>query len=388
MSANSVGGPPLFRMILVAGALLSASVGAQLLRAGEPITLTWEAMAGEPERTVLGEAVLSDQQGGVLLLDRGGRYWSVPGSQVRKREAAAETFQPLKAKELSAELQREFGDKFAVIETPHYVICTDAGERFGTWTGKLFERLLTGFYAAWKDEGLELTEPAFPLPVVIFAEEAAYREYARRDVGAIAVDLGYYSSQTNRIALRDLTPPGAKGKRGGEDLSTLVNAANVTTIVHEAAHQIAFNSGFHVRLADNPMWLTEGLAMYFESPDLKNAAGWKTTGQINRARLQQFRDYSRNRRKAGSLETLLADNARFTKADTAGDAYAEAWLLTHFLIRQHGDEYAAYIRSLQTQTPLDIGPPEKRLAAFRAAFGDDLGRLEKAFLGYAARLPR
>jgi len=338
------------------------------------------------ERTMFGEAVLEDPQGGVLLLDRGGRYWSVPGTQARKRQAAGEPFRALTAEALSGELRQEFGAGFTVIETPHYVICTDAGSRFGEWTGKLFERLFTGFYAAWKDQGIELAEPAFPLPVVIFANDQAYRDYARGDVGAIPVDLGYYSSLTNRIALRDLTPASAKGKRGADDLSALVNAANVTTIVHEAAHQIAFNSGFHVRLADNPMWLTEGLAMYFESPDLKNATGWKTTGQINRARLQQFRDYSRNRRKPGSLETLLSGNERFSQA--AADAYAEAWLLTHFLIRQHREEYAAYVRALQKQTPLDIGPPAKRLAAFQAAFGDDLGRLEKAFLGYASRLPR
>jgi len=37
----------------------------------------------------------------------------------------------------------------------------------------------------------------------------------------------------------------------------------VSTIVHEATHQIAFNCGLHTRLSDCPVWFSEGIAMYF-----------------------------------------------------------------------------------------------------------------------------
>jgi hypothetical protein len=333
----------------------------------------------------IGRPLLQDQQGGLLLLDQSGRCWSIPGTDVKSRASSDAPFTPKTGEELGRQLQAEFGPRFEIIQTDHYVLCTDAGRRFGEWTGKLFERLLTGFYTAWKESGLELHEPEFLLPVIIFAKEADYREYVKADIGPIPVDLGYYSSQTNRVVLRDLTA-GLPNNKG--DLSSLVNAANVTTIVHEATHQIAFNSGFHVRLADNPMWLTEGLAIYFESPDLKNASGWKTTGQVNRTRLQRFRDYSRNRRQTGSLPTLLANNDRLSKPDTAADGYAEAWLLTHFLIRQRKDQYVAYIQSLQNRKPLDFGSDEDRLKFFKAAFGEDLQKLEKEFLNYAAKLAR
>jgi hypothetical protein len=370
--------------VFIATSLLAGLLFGTFAAADEAaVTVTWEAAGAS--RTAIGHVLLEDSQGGILLLERTGELRTIPATQLKSRAAAAE-FRPFDADELSESLRREFGDRFSIIRTKHYVICTDAGARFGEWTGKLFERLFDGFQTAWKDSGLELREPLFPMPVLIFAREQDYRDYAQRDIGPIAVDLGYYSSQTNRIALRDLTP--AKDREKPGDLSGLVDAANVTTIVHEATHQIAFNTGFHVRLADNPMWLTEGLAMYFESPDLKNASGWKTTGQINRGRLQQYRDYSRNRRQPGSIETLVTGNERLSRPETAADAYAESWLLTHFLIRQRREQYVSYIQKLQTKGPLDFGTPESRLAEFREAFGDDLGRLEKQFSSYAARMPR
>ena len=42
----------------------------------------------------------------------------------------------------------------------------------------------------------------------------------------------------------------------------------MATIVHEATHQIAFNCGMQQRYADIPLWLCEGMAVYFEAPDL------------------------------------------------------------------------------------------------------------------------
>jgi hypothetical protein len=341
--------------------------------------------AGVPA-TVSGAVILEDPQGGVLLLDRGGRYWSLPAEQIREKTAAGEAFGPLTGEKLGEELRRELGSSFEVVRTEHYVLCTDAGRKFAEWTGRLLERLYVGFEEEWTKAGVELVEAPFPLPVLLFAREADYREYARRDVGSVPVDMGYYSSLTNRVALRDLTP--ASNRNPDSDLSKIVSPANVTTLVHEATHQLAFNRGLHVRLADNPMWLTEGVAMYFESPDLRNSAGWKTTGNVNRTRIQRFRDYARNRRQPDSLETLVRSNGRFAKPDTAADAYAEGWLLVHFLRHKHPEEYVAFLKTLAAKRPLDIGTDEDRLAAFRAAFGEDLSKLDKELQAYASRLAR
>ena len=80
----------------------------------------------------------------------------------------------------------------------------------------------------------------------------------------------------------------------------------VSTIVHEATHQIAFNCGLHTRLSDCPRWLSEGIAMYlFETPDLSSPKGWKSIGCVNQLRLEQFAKYLPMRPAAGRDAVVL-----------------------------------------------------------------------------------
>ena len=83
----------------------------------------------------------------------------------------------------------------------------------------------------------------------------------------------------------------------------------VATIIHEATHQIAFNCGLQTRFADIPVWVSEGLAVYFETPDLQSPKGWRNIGAVNQPRLDRFREYL-TRRPPGSLASLLADDKR------------------------------------------------------------------------------
>ena len=157
----------------------------------------------------------------------------------------------------------------------------------------------------------------------------------------------------------------------------------VSTIVHEATHQIAFNCGLHTRLSDCPRWFSEGIAMYFETPDLRSAKGWGGIGNVNGPRLEQFQTYMAAR-PANSFETLIRDDKRFTDAKRSLDAYAEAWALTYFLINKHPKEYVSYLRTLSAKKPLVQDNPERRLDEFRQAFGE-LPRLNTEFLRYMAR---
>ena len=125
----------------------------------------------------------------------------------------------------------------------------------------------------------------------------------------------------------------------------------VATIVHEATHQLAFNCGLQNRYADIPVWLSEGMAIYFETPDLQSSTGWRTIGSVNRVRLQGFREYL-PRRKSESLKTLLMDDDRMRDPRTALDAYAEAWALNYFLIRQRPKQYVEYLKILEQKPPL------------------------------------
>ena len=157
----------------------------------------------------------------------------------------------------------------------------------------------------------------------------------------------------------------------------------VSTIVHEATHQIAFNCGLQTRLSDIPLWLCEGMAVYFEAPDLTSSRGWRGIGRVNYPRLETFRRNLPNWRR-DSLVTLLADNRRFRDPSTAIAAYADAWALNYYLIKYRSQEYAAYLKMLAEKPPLVEDDPDTRLAEFKQHFGD-LKSLERDFLKQMSR---
>ena len=92
-----------------------------------------------------------------------------------------------------------------------------------------------------------------------------------------------------------------RSQRGGSSaahinqvLSQPAAERTVATIVHEATHQLAYNTGLQTRYAGNPMWVSEGIAVYFETPDLDSARGWRYIGAINRLHLNHFREYAQS----------------------------------------------------------------------------------------------
>jgi hypothetical protein len=349
---------------------------------------------GDPSgpKTIEGQLVVQAADGGVLVLGRDGRLNTIGRAKSPKVEWLDRPFERFNAAELGRALREELGPEFEIVETRHYVIATRAGREYAQWCGDLFERLLAAFLDHWRAAGLALEEPKWPLPAIIFAGEADFKPFAVADAGEFAGDSkGYYSIPTNRIVLYDLTA--AKGRKRATTTAEIKRRAsaasfNIATVVHEATHQIAFNSGMHTRLADNPLWLTEGMAMYFETPDLDGTRGWKTIGEINRPRLTRFLDFARKRRKRDSIATLIAGTDRFIDAHKAADAYAESWALTYFLNERHREQYVGYLKQLAKKHPMIWDDQDARVAEFQAAFGTDMKTLDAEFLKYMRGLPR
>jgi hypothetical protein len=283
---------------------------------------------------------------------------------------------------------------FSVLTTQHYVIGYDTSRVYALWAGSLFERLHRAFTNYWEREGLLVREPEFPLVVLIFSERGAYDLASREDLpGGVGNIIGYYSLRTNRVNMFDLT--GAEALRGQERRRGSLREINamlsqpaavplVSTVVHEATHQIAFNCGLQQRYADLPLWLLEGMAVYFEAPDLTSARGWTGIGKVNYPRLETFR---RNLPKwnDGTLAGLLADDRRMRDPRASVDAYADAWALNYYLIKFQSKPYAAYLKHLSQKPPLIETTPEERLAEFREHFGD-LKLLEQDFLKRMSRV--
>ena len=160
---------------------------------------------------------------------------------------------------------------------------------------------------------------------------------------------------------------------------------NIATIIHEGTHQLAYNCGMQTRFADNPMWVSEGLAMFFESPDMSSPRGWRGIGRVNQVNLRRWRNYLPHRPEE-SLATLLADDMRFRNASTAEDAYGEGWALTYFLIKTKRKEYTAFMKRLSAGKPLATKSARERIDIFEESFGMTLTQADKALKTYMRRL--
>ena len=143
-----------------------------------------------------------------------------------------------------------------------------------------------------------------------------------------------------------------------------------------------FSTGMHRRLAPVPLWLSEGIATYFETPELDSDRGWRGIGAINRPRLDRF--LATHRR--GDVAALVASDDRFRSADAPLDAYAAAWALTRHLVETLKREFIDYLRSQAAKQPLANDTPEARRRDFEAAFGATPEAIEADVVKAMARL--
>lgn len=345
-------------------------------------------------RQIEGKIVTEAVNGQLLLLATDGKFWVLEPKQVLERTSDETPFTPVKREALEKLLLQEFPG-FKIHKTTNYLICYNTSPAYAQWCGGLFERLHRGFQNFWSRKRFPVHTSELPLVAILYDGRESFQKHVHEEIGEASQSyLGYYSPTSNRVHLLDLTGveerkrgerTGAR-KRMSEVLARPEALPQIAAIVHEATHQLAYNCGVQTRLADNPAWVSEGLAMYFETPDLNSTSGWTSIGLVSANRLQQMRQYQPTR-PVDSLETLIRDEQRFhTTKDMALDAYAEAWALNHFLFTRHQAEYIAYLKKLAEKPSGEQGTPETRLEEFKAAFGD-LQKLDTDFLRYIATLP-
>lgn len=343
------------------------------------------------EQHLEGNVVVESQDGGILLMSPDGVLWAIQPDEIVRRRTDSRPFQLFDRILLAQKVSQEIPTGFETYSTAHYLICYNTSKAYAQWCGALYERLYRAFFTYWSQRGFDLRDPEAPLVAIVFADRPSFVKYAKTDLGegAEAV-IGYYNMRTNRVLMYDLT--GVDGVTNHTGLATTASHINrilskpqaertVATIIHEATHQIAFNCGLQQRYADIPLWVSEGLAVYFETPDLESSKGWRKIGGVNRERLLQFRMYLRNR-PSDSLRTLLSNSQRFRNTQTAPDAYAEAWALNYYLLRRRSAEYHAYLQTLSAKKPLMNETDEDRLTAIYTAFGENLEALDRDFVSY------
>ena len=374
-------------------AILFCSIFLCSIRAVEAVEYVTLKRDGRPVH-LSGDLLVEAEDGGLLLRDAEGVLWAVQPDELTARRSDDKPLELLDREAQAERLRDSFPDGFRVHNTVHYLICYNTTEAYAHWCGALFERLYAAFHTYWGRHGMELNAPKQPLVALVFQDGKSYTGYAQEELGeAASAIIGYYSLRSNRVTMYDLTRADRLTSNRRVTKAAHVNnilmrpdaERTVATIIHEATHQLAFNCGLQQRYADIPLWVSEGVAVYFETPDLRSNRGWRGIGAVNQARLAQFRKYSRTR-PADSLRTLLADDSRFRQSRQAINAYAEAWALNYFLLKRYSKKYSAYLNVLARKTPLLYDTPDERIRLFESKLDMPLAQLDAEFLRYIARL--
>ena len=161
---------------------------------------------GESTREATGEVLAAYSDGSLLFLSRDGQLRTLLSEEVVSSTPTAAPMEPMLGAEVGQSVIAELPPGFKVTETKHYVLVYNTSDIYVDWVGKLFERLYRGFYNYWRNKGVKLEEPRFPLVAIVFSDKAGYMAYAEREVGeAAGAMIGYYNMKTNRVITYDLT---------------------------------------------------------------------------------------------------------------------------------------------------------------------------------------
>ena len=306
----------------------------------------------------------------VDLLARDGRLWSFSPATAKNSKEQNAPFRSLSFPEVRDRIGRELGPTFEVTGTGHYLVAHPRGQK-DLWSPR-FEELYRSFMHYFSVRGFTIREPEFPLVAIVWKNEQEFIRYANNDGTSIVPGtLGYYSPTSNRITLFDV---------GNGDKSAAAWEQNAETIIHEATHQTAFNTGVHKRFAQSPRWLVEGLGTMFEAPGVWNSrAKPLKSDRLNRGRLSEFQRLSPSF-KQGFVAEFVSDDRMF-RSDV-NRAYATAWALSFYLVETRPQKYSQFLAMTATRPDFSAYPAAERLKDFVKVFGADPAVLEAQFLKF------
>jgi hypothetical protein len=308
----------------------------------------------------------------------------------RKLVYTDEPFRPDSADELTQELLAGPFSGFRTLRSaqyPHYLAVYQSTKPFAEASLKLLEDLYDGLTRALSQRDIPVHEPEFPLIAVIFRTEREFRAHKKVDPDVQA----YYEIFTNRIYFYQLS-------ERDEQAPEIAALRKPQTVAHEGTHQILQNVGVHPRLSSWPIWLVEGLAEYCSSPAVatkKGGVGWKGLGVVNPLHMATIRDLEdpqalqlmgNNRPRIGRDPHKPLVEYLVTRTELTPTDYALAWALTHYLALKRGPDFVAFVKTMSQLPPLKQMTPQEHLAAFRAAFGNDLAQMDHTIGRYLARL--
>lgn len=311
-------------------------------------------------------------------------------------------FRPLPDEARLRVLSGELGPRFSRHETPNFVILSDLPASRLSAIGKDMERARDELIGLGDRLALSPIPHAEKLVAVIFEQHSAYASFAARvdnvDPGWIA---GYYTLGANRIVLYDdLTGPAytravedvrrrhasnkqqkapspseapdpiasAEASRRAahlrDNLRSRAETYFVAKSVHETVHLLAFNTGIQRPDRVYPLWLSEGLALSFETNRTDLPFG---PAHPFAEREEALAEAFANGRIL-DWDRVVALLAPPSDQDEIDRFYAQSYALFSHLAKHRPEQLGAYFRAIELLR-WGIRSEEQALALFTAHFG-------------------
>ena len=299
--------------------------------------------------TIGNESVIIGRDGWLHSLD--------PADAGNSIAAVKGQYSPISAAQMRNQLRDEFGNRFEVVATKHFLVVQPDG-RGPRWPD-MFEQSHRSFLQYMRQRGVRIRQGRFPMVAVVFADsQSMYAELDRLgiDVSRIA---GIYANNSNRVMTHDA---------GHLSLTS-------ATVRHEAAHQSAFNSGVHSRINETPSWMTEGIGQMFEPAAMSDGrTGSQIHDRVNHDSLDTIQKAYRDRSEpafAETVRTLIRSDAMFADSAQVDRAYAVSWAMMFYLAEREPDAFSQLLNFTATRPPFQKYEPAEKIADFERIVGCD-----------------
>jgi hypothetical protein len=248
------------------------------------------------------------------------------------------------------------------LQTEHYIMHTDVESELADDLGRRMDRMFDE-YADRLDE-FASAKTAKRREVYIFANRADYIALTKN-----AHSAGGFSEAAQVLAATLI--------RNDRDYLR-------RTLQHEAFHQFA-----HYTIGPNmPVWLNEGLACVFQEGiftgtqfTIGQAPPWRVRllqADIASGRLVDFKEFLRLDNEAWARN--MSDESR------SHSQYTQAWAMAHFLVFAADDEGNFKFRTRVIDMLRELHKGSDGMAAFSAAFGENIAGFQRRFVEYAKEL--
>ena len=226
------------------------------------------------------------------------------------------------------------------IESPHFELFTNAGERSGRRTILYFEQVRDFFLKT----GSVGEVPSTPVRIIRFRSPKEFEPYRPYEAAS-----AFYMSSPERDLIVMGTP----------------NRQTKNAAVHEYVHLLVKHSGAKI-----PVWLNEGLAELYSTlePQGKQVAFGKSARLLGDRQWLPIRE----------LISVDYDSPHFDESDRTKVFYAQSWALTHMLSlsNQYRERFSDFLKGVDGDTGEE---------AFRWVYGKTLDQVESDFKRYVVR---